>query len=264
MTEVIQACGFDFHCHIDLLPDPPAFIHSRDSDRIVTLAVTTTPRAWRQNSQWTAGRRYVHAAVGLHPELVGARHGELPLLEEFMNETPFVGEVGLDGRPEHRRAWDEQRRVFSRVLGRAEQLGGRVVSIHSRAAVRDVLAAVREKSARRRILPILHWFSAPSAIVAEAVSLGCYFSINPESFQTALGLSVARAIPQDRVLVETDAPFASVESAHSGYVESTIRRLAEARGVSAGCLSDALAANASRVFAFAGWTSVFGPCAKDA
>lgn len=59
---------------------PTRFNH--DDNQIATLAVTTTPRAWSQNLRWTAQNRYVYAAVGLHPEVVGDRHAEITLLEE--------------------------------------------------------------------------------------------------------------------------------------------------------------------------------------
>src|ERR1700688_3661491 len=102
MSDTIPARGFDFHCHVDLDRDPVDLIRRCDDARIVTLAVTTTPRAWRQNRVWTANSRCVHAAVGLHPELAAQRHDEVGLLEEYMRESRFVGEVGLDGSPNHR------------------------------------------------------------------------------------------------------------------------------------------------------------------
>jgi hypothetical protein len=62
-----------------------------ETAHILTLAVTTTPKAWDQNRIWTSGKRHIHSAVGLHPELVGDRHAEIELLERLMVETPFIG-----------------------------------------------------------------------------------------------------------------------------------------------------------------------------
>ncbi len=70
-----HARGFDFHCHVDLDRDPARLISQCEGERIVTVAVTTTPKAWAQNHKWTARSGYVRAAVGLHPELVGERYG---------------------------------------------------------------------------------------------------------------------------------------------------------------------------------------------
>jgi len=118
------ARGFDFHCHVDLLPDSAAKIAVCERGHILTLAVTTTPKAWGQNHRCTAGSRYVHAAIGLHPELAGERHTEIDLLERLMAETVFVGEIGLDGSPQHRNSWRVQREVFIRILSAAQRLGG--------------------------------------------------------------------------------------------------------------------------------------------
>jgi TatD DNase family protein len=120
--------GFDFHCHLDLYTDPAAMVASCVQDRIVTLTVTTTPKAWPQNRKWAAGNAYVLTAVGLHPEVVGDRHGEVGLLEEYMKDSRLVGEVGLDGSPQHRSSWDKQIEVFGRALLTAQRLGGRVVA----------------------------------------------------------------------------------------------------------------------------------------
>ena len=94
--------GFDFHCHIDLYPDLPARIAKCASDQIVTLAVTTTPKAWPHNCRWVENSDYIKAAVGLHPELVGERYQEIELLETYIKESNFVGEVGLDGSSQYR------------------------------------------------------------------------------------------------------------------------------------------------------------------
>src|SRR5690606_28244616 len=124
----VAARGFDLHCHVDLLPDPVAYIAECDRKRIVTLAVTTTPRAWPQNRRWTERSSFVVPAIGLHPELVGQRHSEVGLLEQFMAESPFVGEVGLDGSLSYRDTLPIQKDVFSHVLVSAERIGARVLS----------------------------------------------------------------------------------------------------------------------------------------
>ena len=77
---------------------------------------------------------YVTPAVGLHPELVGERYQECELLETYIMESNFVGEIGLDGSSQHRTSWKQQVDVFQRALRCSQRLGGRVISIHSRKA----------------------------------------------------------------------------------------------------------------------------------
>jgi len=246
--------GFDFHCHVDLFPDPAAAIASCERERIVTLAVTTTPRAWTQNSRWTAGSRYVHAALGLHPELAVERHAETALLEQLMAETNFVGEIGLDGSAPHRANLPAQRSVFTRVIREAERLGGRVLSIHSRRAAKEVVECLTANSSAARVLPILHWFSDSAAIAQQAVRAGCYFSVNPRMLEGASGLLLVRAIPADRLLTETDAPFTMFgnRKTEPRDVLQTVSKLAAALSVPSDDMKERLRANATRVLAFAG------------
>jgi len=237
------ANGFDFHCHVDLFPDPAALIADCDRHRIVTLAVTTTPKAWTQNR-----------ALGLHPELAGERHGEIALLEQLMEDTSFVGEIGLDGSPQHRQTWNVQKQVFTRALQTAQRLGDRVLSIHSRRAAREVLACLAETTTSERVRPILHWFSDNVSVAKKATEHGCYFSINHRMLVADSAIKVVRYLRSDRLLTETDAPFTEIDGGKTEPrdVPTTIEKLAELRAVSVAEMSETLHANASRVFAFVG------------
>jgi TatD DNase family protein len=246
--------GFDFHCHVDLFPDPVATIAACESSQILTLAVTTTPKAWTQNRDWTDGKRYVHSAVGLHPELVAQRQGEAALLERLMADTPFVGEVGLDGSPPHRASLAAQRTVFTRVLKQAQHLGGSVLSIHSRGAAKEVVECLIANCSPERVLPILHWFSDSAAIAQQAVRAGCYFSVNHRMLESASGRALVRALPTDRLLTETDAPFTMVgnRKTEPGDVVETVSKLAAALSMPSDDMSTHVRANATRVLGFAG------------
>ncbi len=246
--------GFDFHCHIDLYPDPAGMIAACAREQIVTLAVTTTPKAWPQNRRWAEANWYVRPAPGLHPELAGERHGEVGLLEDCMKESRLIGEIGLDGCPQHRGSWAVQRDVFGRALKCAQSLGGRVVSIHSRRAANEVVETIEKCTTADRVLCILHWFSGSMAAARKAAELGCYFSVNHRMLEHDRGIVLVRGLPEDRVLTETDAPFTSQGGRHSvpADVIATAGRLAEARGIPATAMNRALNMNAQRVFAFAG------------
>lgn len=254
MTATTRARGFDFHCHLDLYPDPAAMVAACERNEIVTLAVTTTPKAWRQNREWASDSCYVHAAVGLHPEVVGERHHELPLLESYIRESRLVGEIGLDGSQQHRQNWTRQLEVFTRALAASQDLGGRVVSIHSRRAAAEVLKYIEQYTTQDRVLPILHWFSGSAAQARKGVDLGCYFSINGCSLQSDTGSALIARLPENRLLTETDGPFAAAGDRPSepGDVVNTVARLADARGVGVDEMTHILTANAQRVLLFAG------------
>jgi TatD DNase family protein len=169
------------------------------------LAVTTTPKAWRGNRKLLDGRKRIRLAVGLHPELVAERHSEVALLCALIDETRYVGEVGLDGSPAHRKSLPQQQRVFTRVLAHCENKGGRIVTIHSRGAAEEVLDSLEKHP--RVGTPILHWFSGTTKQLARAVELGCWFSVGPAMTRSSKGRNLAGMMPLDRLLIETDAPF---------------------------------------------------------
>lgn len=195
----------DFHCHADLYRDPTAVLNEAEARGVYLLAVTTTPLAWRGMKSLLSGRRRMNIAAGLHPELVAERFSEVSLLED-LSGTRYVGEVGLDGGRTNRSSFHKQDEVFRRVLKRCVAVGGRVLSIHSRSAPGGVLDALAGHPGAG--IPVLHWFSGSQQDLERAEKLGCWFSVGPAMLRSAKGRRLAELMPRDRLLTETDAPFA--------------------------------------------------------
>lgn len=196
----------DFHCHIDLYPEPARILEGVDSHGTYVLAVTTTPKAWRGTRKLVGDRKHVRVALGLHPEVVAQRHAEVALLCGLMREARYVGEIGLDGSPAHRDSMTIQRAVFDRILDACSVHGGRIMTIHSRGAATLVLDALERHHLAG--VPILHWFSGTARELQRAINLGCWFSVGPAMLRSRSGRDLASMIPLDRLLTETDAPFA--------------------------------------------------------
>jgi TatD DNase family protein len=121
----------------------------------------------------------------------------------------YVGEIGLDGGPEYRRHWPDQEQVFSRVLELCARAGGRIMTIHSRRAATPVLDALQARPGAG--IAILHWFSGTQKELSRAVDLGCWFSTGPAMLAGEKGRSLVMKMPRDRVLTESDGPFAQVD-----------------------------------------------------
>lgn len=201
----------DFHCHLDLFPNAAAIASDPRLDDIGVLSVTTTPSAWQGTLRLEDGRRAIRTALGLHPQLASQRKHEMKLFERYFEDTSFIGEVGLDGSPELRSTWDDQVEVFESILHMCALVGDRVLSIHSRRAASPVLDALAEHQNSSRA--ILHWFSGTASELRRAIDLGCWFSVGPAMLEGAKGRALAAAMPRDRVVLETDGPFASVRGA---------------------------------------------------
>jgi TatD DNase family protein len=196
----------------------------------------------------------VYAAVGIHPhEVKDADAGAYERIRRFSQETKVVaiGEIGLDFFYDHSPR-DVQIRRFREQLDLAEEVGLPVI-IHDREAHAETLAILRERKGRLR--GVLHCFSGDAAMARECLALGYLLSVaGPVTYPKANALrEVARGIPADRLLVETDAPYLAPQT-HRGkrnepaYVVETAGRLAEIRGLPAGELIRQTAANARRLF----------------
>ena len=211
MSDDIPPGGVDFHCHLDLYPDFEAAIARAEAARIYTLTVTTTPKAWPRNHELTRHTRYVRAALGLHPQLVAERAGELVLWERYLAEARYIGEVGLDAGPRFYKSLDAQKQVFRTVLERCADVGGKILTVHSVRTVPIVLEMIERHFPPNRGKVVLHWFTGSRAEARRAATLGCYFSINAEMARSDRGRAVVAELPMDRLLTETDGPFTRVD-----------------------------------------------------
>jgi TatD DNase family protein len=199
----------DFHCHLDLYPDPAAVRDECERRGLHVLSVTTTPSAWRKTAELGDGATRVRTALGFHPQLAQERQGELPLFDELLPATRYVGEIGLDGSPEFRSTWECQRQAFEHILARCADAHGRIMSIHSRRASREVLDAL--EAFPKAGTPVLHWFSGTIGDLDRAVLLGCWFSVGPAMLMGQRGRSLVARMPRERVVTESDGPFAQID-----------------------------------------------------
>jgi TatD DNase family protein len=196
----------------------------------------------------------VYAAVGIHPhEVKGIDASTYDMLRFLSREKKVVaiGEIGLDFFYDLSPR-DVQLRRFKEQLDLAEELNMPVI-IHDRDAHAETLGILRPRKGRLR--GALHCFSGDAAMARECIALGFHLSVaGPVTYRKADQLrEVARGIPPERLLIETDAPYLSPQP-HRGkrnepaYVVETARRLAEIRGMQAGELGRLTAANACRLF----------------
>lgn len=217
----------DFHCHLDLFPNPGHIAARCTISGAYVLSVTTTPKAWRGTVKLARGHERIRTALGLHPQIAHERIRELPLFDALLAETRYVGEVGLDGSPDCKPHWREQLKVFDHVLASSARAGGRIITIHSRRATSDVLDLLtRHKDAG---IPVLHWFSGTKAELKRAIDMGCWFSVGPAMVIGKRGQDLIASMPRERVLTETDGPFAAVgrRSLEPGEVGQAQKALAD-------------------------------------
>jgi TatD DNase family protein len=235
----------DLHCHLDLYRDHEALVTECDGEAVATLTVTTTPKAWPRNREIAAGSRHVRVALGLHPQLVAEREGELALFERYLRDARYIGEVGLDAGARFYRSFAAQERVFEHILRACAEQGGKIITIHSVRAASKVLRHIESSLPPGRARPVLHWFTGTAADARRAVELGCYFSINPEMLRSSKHQAMVSEIPADRVLTETDGPFVQADGRpiRPRDVARTVAALAALRGTSTETMAGQIVSN---------------------
>lgn len=237
----------DAHCHFDLFPKPREVLQEAEQNQIFSIAVTNTPSVFKPMVHLAKGLKFIRPALGLHPELAIQRVAELPLFGRLVRETKYVGEVGLDYKVVVRSAERvKQRAIFATILRHCAEEGGRVLTIHSRRAEADVVAAVKE----HRPGPfILHWYSGSLKNLWSAVDIGAFFSINLAMTRSERGRRLVSEIPRDRVLTESDGPFVSLgeERASPSSVRQVVGALGQLWGVSAREAQDSVLRNLQSV-----------------
>ena len=245
MSDTRTHRGVDLHCHLDLFPDPQAAVAKAEATEIYTLTVTMKPSDWPRNLEMTRNTRYVRTALGLHPRLVARHANELSFWERYLPGAPYVGEVGLDAGSAHRDSLDMQRLVFRTVLERCAEVGGKVLSVHSVRSVPDILDMVERYLPQDRGVVVLHWFEGTLTEARRAAALGCYFSVNAQMPRNDTGRNLVAALPDDRILTETDAPFTRFDGrdAEPGDIPTVVDAIARVRGVSPETLAETVLAN---------------------
>ena len=197
----------DFHCHLDLYNDPISLLPEVKRQCRFVLAVTTSPRAFLKTSQVFDGIKCISVGLGLHPEILAERINERTLFLSTIPQVQYIGEIGIDGTSRNRSSLELQTDFFRDAIQASEEVGGRVLSIHSRSTVELVLDLIEQNI--RKSIPVLHWFTGNEKEVDRAISLNCWFSINPMMLQNRKGVSLIQRIPIDKLIPETDGPFTS-------------------------------------------------------
>lgn len=245
---------FDSHCHLT----DPAFAEDRDEvvaraaaagvEGMVTICTDAGDLAGVL--ALTAAHPSVWGTAGIHPH--EARHGTPDALErvrQAVRDEPrirAIGECGLDFHYDHSPR-DDQQRVFRAQLDLAAELD-RPVIVHSRTADADTAHLIREY--KGRVIGVLHCFSGSSELLEVGLDAGWYVSFaGMVSFPKWDGRELLRAVPADRLLIETDSPYLA-PTPHRGkrnepaFVARVAEVCAQLRGVPVETIAAATTANA--------------------
>lgn len=237
MTKLIDShCHLDFEGLADRLPAVLAAMVANDVAGCMTIGVTLEEAP--QVLAIAHAHPHVFASVGVHPEYADHREPDVATLCELGSDAKVlaIGETGLDyhwhkDRPE----WQRER---FRVHIRAARALKKPLVIHTREAAEDTLAILKAEGAAE-VGGVLHCFTESLDVARAGIELGFYISLSGiVSFKKAEQVhEVARGIPLDRLLVETDAPYLAPvpyrgKPNEPAYVKHVAEAIADLRKIS--------------------------------
>lgn len=250
----------DSHCHLEyeglVESQSDVLERARGAGVGAFLNISTKRAEWDQVVGTANSTPDVWASVGIHPHNADD-HPDLKreeLLEATRNPRVIgIGETGLDYYYDHSdRA--EQQRLFRMHIDVARETGLPVI-IHTRDAEEDTLAILADEMAKGAFPALIHCFTASEAFGQAVLDLGLSISLSGiVTFKNAKELQeVAKTVPQDRLLVETDSPFLAPvphrgKTCEPGYVRDTAAFIADLRGETLDDLADYTTRNFYRLF----------------
>ncbi|MFM7027965.1 MAG: TatD family hydrolase [Chakrabartia sp.] len=250
----------DSHCHLNykgLIEDQDAVL-ARAAEAGVSgmLNISTRRSEWEAILATAEKAPHIWASIGIHPHEADS-HGDVDqatlVAAAAHPKVIGIGETGLDYFYDHSDR-DQQRRSFRAHIAAARETGLPLI-VHTRDAEADTADILHAEMGKGAFPGVIHCFTASAEFADIALKLGLFISISGiVTFKNAADLrATAATIPEDRLLIETDAPFLAPvphrgKSCEPAFVADTARFLAEVRGVSVDELAAQTRANFFRLF----------------
>ncbi len=257
----------DSHCHLSF-PElharlPQILLDMRAADVHQALAICTTLEEFDTVHALATGHDMLWCSVGVHPDNEGVQEPSVADLVQraALPRVVAIGETGLDyyrlnGRSVADMAWQRER--FA-VHIRAARATGLPLVVHTRNASADTLAMLKDEG-QGAVRGVFHCFTETAAVAEAALALGFHISFSGIlSFRNAADLrEVARQVPLDRCLIETDSPYLAPVP-HRGktnspaWVPHVAACMAQAKQLDLHTVAQATTVNFQRLFGLPAW-----------
>ncbi len=241
----------DMHSHLDFANDYRRIAEQTLENGIKTICSTTTPSSFVSTRRSLEGINSVDVSLGIHPWWIGdglTSEVDIDRFCRLVDETPFIGEIGLDFGVRHEGSMERQLDAFARILDAISNKRTRnLITLHCVRSAGIVIDRLEELGLFDRNDIIFHWFSGTPDEFARACSKGSFFSVGMKMLATKAGRRYAKAIPSSLLLLESDSP------AHEGTswsieiwrseLQGALRTMAELRDVDEEALASKIEEN---------------------
>ena len=251
---------FDSHCHLDRIDladfdnDFEILLHKTREQKVEQMVcICVNLESFDDMYRKIEALDEVYATVGVHPDYEEAQEPEVAQLVELSkkNKIVAIGETGLDYYHTDGPEWQRQR---FRIHIDAALEADKPLVIHTRMAKQDTIGILKEHQADR-VGGVMHCFTEDWAMAKQAIDLGFYISISGiVTFNQAQNVrDMAVKIPDDRLLIETDAPWLAPvpyrgKTNYPGHVHLVAEKLAEIRHTELEAIAELTRVNAQRLF----------------
>ncbi|MDP2911046.1 MAG: TatD family hydrolase [Candidatus Omnitrophota bacterium] len=249
----------DTHCHLDFKDfkdDRDAVLkRSIDSGVGVIINVGSSMEGTARSIELAAENDFIYAAAGIHPhEADKARETDMKLFAEFLDKPKVVavGEIGLDYY-RNISSKENQKKLFEELLQKAKEKTLPLI-IHNRESHQDMLD-ILSNVIGSHVFGVMHCFSGDEMFLKKCLDRGFFISFTCNiTYKNAGKLrEIAKLVPMDRLLIETDAPFLAPQDFRGkrnepAYVKYAAEEIAKIKGISFEEVSNITTLNAKKLF----------------
>lgn len=246
---------FDAHCHLQLEQyekDKDVVLFRMQERDMGGIVVGTDYETSKAGLELARQYDFLWASVGLHPNDNEKENYDISKYEELANDPKVVaiGECGLDY---FRSSGEGQKEKFEAQIALAQKLGKALI-IHCRNAHEDCSSILQKTNIDVPV--VMHFFTGTGELAQKYLDLGCYLSFPGPITYTDMYDDSIRVAPLNKILIETDAPFAAPvpyrgQRNEPSYVLQVAEKIAGIKGISKEEVGAQVVENATRVFGLA-------------
>jgi len=194
----------DAHAHLDHYGDELETALGEIKQRhIFTVGNSMDLPSYRRNLEIGEMCDLVLPTFGVHPKRAPQYVDRLNELDKAIEQSPMIGEIGLDFHwVEDSSQYPAQKKVLEYFLAAAREQK-KIVNLHTKGAEKEILDLLERYDIQRAIV---HWYSGPLDILRALIEYGAYFTVGVEVLYARSIQAIARALPMERLLTETDNP----------------------------------------------------------
>jgi TatD DNase family protein len=254
----------DAHSHLDRYGDElPSVLVEIAERRILTFSNSMDLPSYERNVEISRSCKLVLPTFGVHPWNAPEYADRLDELRQAIERSPMLGEIGLDYHfVKDRSQYDAQRKVLDFFLAAAAEQD-KIITLHTKGAEEEIVRLLDQHRISRAIV---HWYSGPLDALQELVERGCYFTVGVELLRSDYIRGVARRIPSDRILTETDNPgghqWLVGEPGMPNLLDDVIEALSRAKGMTSETIRGLVWTNVAKLAEGDPWYSTLKEAAR--